>query len=233
MAEDFKIFSQALRELLERPDYRQRFMEKETSEDVRKKLGISEAMATELKIVLNKLPSGGEAEASRASAGELDDKARKTVTSAEDFLEHSFAQLRTGARVLMLMSITMFLIGVGFLVIAAIRTFTDPDSAQVNGVIAGIGVVQIALLFYRNPLRDIGRSIANAQQARIVVMSYMLGMSLLAKSLAGKATDKEQQALSAFTQQALDQFDRFTAGKLEQKDPDALGKPAGQATDAG
>jgi NADH:ubiquinone oxidoreductase subunit 6 (subunit J) len=130
----------------------------------------------------------------------------------------------------MLMSITMFVLGVTFLVIAAIRTLTDPDSVQVNGVIAGIGVVQIALLFYRNPVRDIARSIANSQQGQIVVLSYFLGMSLIAKSLEGTATDKEQQALSAFTQQALDQLDRLTDGKLEQK---ALGHAAEPATDAG
>ena len=227
MTESFVIFSQALRELLARPGARQRFLELETSQDVIEELGITGEMATELKIVLARLPDGGEAEAPAAAAAEPEDKAmKKTVTSAEDFLEHSFAQLRTGAMVLMVMSITMFLLGVGFLVIAAVRTFTHPESAGVTGVIAGIGVVQIAVLFYRNPLRDIGRSIANAQQSKIVVMSYMIGMGLIAKSLQGTTTDKEQQALSTFTQQALDQFKRFTDGKLERTDqPPALPRP--------
>ena len=75
------IFSQALRRLLARPQYRQRFMEMETSEDVRRELGITSEMATELKNVLANLPSDGEAEASRVSAGELEDKAMQTVTS--------------------------------------------------------------------------------------------------------------------------------------------------------
>lgn len=233
MTESFEIFSQALRQLLARPQYRQRFMEIETSEEVRRELRITNDMATELKNVLAKLPSVGDAEASQASADELEDKAMETVTSAEVFLERSFAQLRTGALVLMLMSITMFLIGVGFLVIAAIRSFTHPESAEVTGVIAGIGVVQIVFLFYRNPLRDIGRSISNSQQAKMVVMSYMLGVSLIAKSLKGTATEKEQQALSALTQQALEQLERFTEGKLEQKDAKALGKATKQATDVG
>ena len=231
MTESYEIFSQALRELLARPQYRQRFMEMETSEEVRSKLGITKEMSTELKNVLAKLPSVGDAEASRASTDELDDKAIKSVTSAEVFLERSFAQLRMGARVLMLMSITVFLVGVGFLVIAAIRSFTHPESAQVTGVIAGIGVVQIVFLFYRNPLRDIARSISNSQQAKMVVMSYMLGVSLIAKSLKGTATEKEQQALSALTQQALEQLERFTEGKLEQKDTMALRKAAEQALD--
>ena len=233
MPESFEIFSQALRELLARSNYRQRFMEMETSEEVCRELKITNEVATELKTILAKLPSDGDVEASRASADELEDKAMETVTSAEVFLEHSFAQLRTGARVLMLMSVTMFLIGVGFLVIAAIRSFTHPESMQVTGVIAGVGVIQIVFLFYRNPLRDIGRSISNSQQAKMVVMSYMLGVSLIAKSLKGTATEKEQEALSALTQQALEQLERFTEGKLEQKDAKALLKTVDEATDAG
>ena len=233
MPENYEIFSQALRRLLARPQYRQRFMEMETSEEVRRELDITNEMATELKTVLANLPSVGDAEVSTASAVELEDKAVETVASAEKFLERSFAQLRTGARVLMLMSITMFLIGVGFLVIAAIRSFTHPESAEVTGVIAGIGVVQIVFLFYRNPLRDIGRSVSNSQQAKIVVMSYMLGVSLIAKSLKGTATEEEQQALATLTEQALEQLERFTEGTLEQKDAKALRTAAKQATDAG
>jgi len=126
------------------------------------------------------------------------------------------------------MIITMFSVGVGFLLIAAIRSFTHPESAGVTGVIAGVGVVQIVFLFYRNPLRDIGRSISNSQQAKMVVMSYMLGVSLIAKSLKGTATEKEQRALSTLTQQALEQLEQFTEGKLEQKDAKTLRKAAKQ-----
>lgn len=228
MTESIKIFSQALRELLARPLQRQRFMEMETSEEVSKELGITDEMATELKTVLAKIPTVKD-----TSTNDLDDKAMESVTSAEDFLDRSFAQLRTGTRVLMVMSIVMFLIGVGFLVIAAIRSFTHPESAQVTGVIAGIGVVQIVFLFYRNPLRDIGRSISNAQQAKMVVMSYMLGVSLIAKSLTGTATEKEQKALSTLTQQALEQLERFTEEKLEQKEPKATRTDAKLTTNAG
>lgn len=86
---------------------------------------------------------------------------------------------------------------------------------------------------YHNPLRDIGRSISNSQQAKTVVMSYMLGVSLIAKSLNGAATEKEQQALSGLTQQALEQLERFTEERLKKKNTNALHKAAEQATNAG
>jgi multisubunit Na+/H+ antiporter MnhB subunit len=229
MAESFKIFSQALRELLARPQRRQSFMEIETTEEVRIELGITKEMATELKNLLAKLPNIGDTEAPRASGEGLEAKAMESVTSAEGFLERSFVQLRTGAQVLMTMSVTMFLFGLGFLVIAAIRSFTHPESAQVTGVIAGIGIIQIVFLFYQNPLRDIGRSISNSQQAMLVVMSYMLGVCLIAKSLKGTPTDNEQQALFALTQQALEQLERFTEEALEQKDATSLHKATRQA----
>jgi hypothetical protein len=217
MPEDIETFSQVLRELMASPKKLQAFMEQETTEKVCRDLQISGKMATELKnilmILMTKQPSG--VGPSPAPAEKLEDKAIETVTSAEAFLERSFRQLRTGAEVLMYMSVTMFLLGVGFLVIAAIRSFTNPESAEVTGVIAGVGVVQIVFLFYRNPLRDIGRTISNSQQSKMVVMSYMLGVSLIAKSLNGKATEKEQCALSAFTQQALEQLDQLTEGKIE------------------
>lgn len=60
MAESFEIFSQALRELLARPQRRQCFMEIETTEEVRIELGITKEMATELKNLLAKLPYIGD-----------------------------------------------------------------------------------------------------------------------------------------------------------------------------
>ena len=192
-------------------------MELETTAKVRDELKLNEEMATELKNVLNSFRHAGQVEAeqrfdndpiSGAPADKLTDKAAATMMSAESFLELSLAQLRTGARVLMIMSATMFLIGVGFLVLAAVRSFTHPDSVEVTAVIAGVGVVQISLLFYRNPLRDIRRSISNSQQATMVVMSYMLGVGLIAKSLRGVTTEKAQQALSTLTQQAFEQLEQ-------------------------
>ena len=233
MAESFKIFSRALRELLDHPQYRQGFMEMETSEEIRGKLGITREMATELKHVLSKVPDAKSAEASPGSGKELEARTIESVSSAEVFLERSFAQLRKGTQILIAMSVTMFLFGLGFLLLAAIRSFTHPESAQVTGVIAGVGVIQIVFLFYRNPLRDIGRSVSNSQQAKLVVMSYMLGVNLIAKSLNGTATEKEQQALFALTQRALEQLEQFTEGSFEHKDAKSLREAANRAMNTG
>ena len=179
--ESYVVFSQALSRVLARPKLRQELMELETSEGALQRLNITEDMANELKLILAKIPSGGEAETPHASGEGLEAEAKTAATTADEFLSRSFRHLQIGAWVLMAMSVTMFLIGVSFLVIAAIRSFTHPEDAGVTAVIAGVGVAQIVLLFYRNPLRDIGRSTSDAQQSKLIVMSYMLGVKSYCK----------------------------------------------------
>lgn len=230
MSEDYKLFSQALRRLLARPQLREKFMELETSDGVLDDLKVSADMASELKLVLTAMPANdpgdGGAPTRSASGTEMEGKAVQAISSAEAFLDQSFAQLRSGARVLMVMSVTMFVIGVAFLVAALIRSFTNPESVQVTAIIAGIGVAQVVLLFYRNPLRDIGRSISNSQQAKMTVMSYMLGVTLINRSLGGTPTEKEQLALATLTRQALGQLDRFMQDKASPEDEDEAGAAA-------
>lgn len=76
----------------------------------------------------------------------------QNMETDRDFLFESFRQLRTAYRTSMVMSVVMFVIGVAFLAITAVRSFADPTSVTVTSVIGGIGVVQIVALFCRNPL---------------------------------------------------------------------------------
>ena len=236
MTSEVKDFSRALRRLMARPQLRERFMELETTDEVCRELDLTEEMANELKLVMSGFGAsvGGESTAAAddnrgASLNALDTRALDQVNSAEDYLNRSFNQLRAGARILMAMSVTLFIIGVGFLVIAAIRAFTHPESAQVTGVIAGIGIVQIVALFYRNPLRDISRSISNAQQAKMIIMSYMLGVGLIGRSLSGRNTESEQESLRVLTRNALEQLESFTEARMEKGQAEALHQAAIQA----
>ena len=213
MSDDYRTFSDALRRLLNRPELRDRFMQEETTSGVKDDLGVSDAMATELKQILLKLGSHNtisDNAGQSTTTDKLQAQAEDSVSSAEEFLNRSFHQLHTGARVLMVMSIVLFAVGVGFLLLAAIRTFTHPNSIGVTAIVGGIGIVQIVGLFYRNPLRDIARSISNAQQAKMIVMSYMLGVHLIGKSISGETTEDQQKALSKLTEQAIEHLERFT-----------------------
>jgi hypothetical protein len=72
-------------------------------------------------------------------------------------LLRSFDHIQWSFVVLLTMSVVVFLVGLAFLVIAIVRTARgETDSATF--VIAGIGVADIVLLFYRQPWTSPGTS---------------------------------------------------------------------------
>jgi hypothetical protein len=86
------------------------------------------------------------------------------------------------------MSIVTFNIGVGFLILAAVQSVNGSrDPAQV-AIIGGIGIIQLVAIFLRNPLRDIERATAKAQQSRIAIMGYMPAVGLIGESVCNGAT---------------------------------------------
>jgi hypothetical protein len=226
-------FAMAVRRLIARPEMRERFEQQETTSAVCNELDITDEMVTPLKEILLALPDGGGDDgpapaggslrpptpigpggpsggASAFGSAQLQSRAMETVSTAEKFIEQSFGRLSRAATLMMSMSVTMFVIGVAFLAIAGVRSFTHPESVTTTAVVGGIGIIQIVALFYRNPLRDIARAVSNAQQSKMVIMSYMLGVSLVGRSLDGRASDAELEALSKLTQRALEQLEKFT-----------------------
>ena len=218
IGEDWKTYSRALRRLVASPVLRERFEQQETTAEVTAELKLSDEMATELKNTLLAMQpasrsNGAGTGADGTAASSLEVQAKQAGDSAEDFLNQSLDQLRSGSRLLMGMSVLLFFTGIGFLVLAGVRSFTHPDSATTTTVVGGIGIVQIVALFYRNPLQDIGRAISNAQQAKITVLTYMLGVGLVGRGLVGNATEAQQAALSRLTEEALERLERFTEHK--------------------
>jgi hypothetical protein len=216
LKEDWRAYSRAARRLLENPGMRTRFEQIETSDEVAHELDLSIDMATELKVLLGRFgPDGRNQDGIEPTIAGLERRIQRSedaVDSAQEFLTRSLQQLRIGARILMGMSLALFAIGLSFLVVAGVRSVTHPESAEVTAVIAGIGIVQIVALFYRNPLRDISQAIAGAQQAAIVLMTYTLAVGLMGRGLTGQATSQQQAELSRLTDEALDRLERFTEG---------------------
>jgi hypothetical protein len=214
MADEWQTYSRALRRLLANPGMRDRFALSESRAEVAADLDVSREMADELQNLLIALPSAGEHAAMNHSelngASAMEDKAKAAGQSAEAYLEQSLKQLRTGSRILMGMSLALFAIGLGFLLLAGIRSLTHPESVEITAVVGGLGIVQIVAVFYRNPVRDIGRVISNAQQAQMIVLTYMLGVGLVGQGMTGKATGEQQEALSKLTNEALERLERFT-----------------------
>lgn len=207
----FVTLSNALRQVLARPQLKMDLKSSESRSRAMEELGIDKDMAREILNILMDLESRQSGAA--PESGESPLEKNQEIETDRDFLFESFRQLRTAYRTSMTMSVVMFAIGAAFLVIAAIRSFTDPQSVEMTTVIGGIGVVQIVALFYRNPLSHIARTVSNAQQAKMAVMSYLLGITLLNQQIeAGGPADAHLKNLIHLTERALRQLQTYAEG---------------------
>jgi hypothetical protein len=133
------------------------------------------------------------------------------IDSAREFFKAAFSQLRGAYETSRIMSITMFILGIIFLGIAAISAILRPENVATNAVIGGIGIVQIVALFYRNPLADIARAVSNAQQAKIAITSYLIGITLIHDSIGlGVPTTEHIKNLLQVTDKTLNQLQKYT-----------------------
>src|SRR5207247_591933 len=124
----------------------------------------------------------------------------------------SFQPLHHAYVISMVMSVTIFTMGIDFLVLSAVRSVLDPTTVGTSSVIAGVGLVQILALFYKNPLIEIGRAVSNSQQAKIAVTSYLVGISLVSDMIGvlGKPSDKHLKDVLDLTEKTLGLLETYT-----------------------
>ncbi|MEN8150808.1 MAG: hypothetical protein ABFS86_13375 [Planctomycetota bacterium] len=205
---DYIQFASALRKLLASDDRRREFEDEATREKARERLKVPEPMANEIANVLADL---GRPAAPADAAMELRARTKASMDGAQTFIDNSFRQLRTALRISHGMSILIFAMGFAFLGIAAWRAIAVPEGVGGTAVVAGIGVVQIVALFYRNPLRDVGRAVSNAQQSKMVLMTYMLGVSLIGEDVYhGTPTADAGKRLREMTDDLVALLERYT-----------------------
>ena len=212
----YRVLSSALRQVITRPQLANALQATDTRDETMEKLKITEEIRTEILNILNDLDRLRPKEATETVEAVANGNS-KEITTDRKFMLESFDQLRLAYRISMTMSCVMFIVGLAFLVIAAVRSFVDPQSIAVTSIIGGIGVVQIVALFYRNPLTHIARTVSNAQQAKMAVMSYLIGISLLNEQIgSGKPSDGHLQNLIQLTEKALGHLQKYTEEGAEQ-----------------
>jgi len=210
---DYQQFSSALRRLLGNADLRAKLEDEATRVAACERLKITEAMAKEILNVLGELRPAAAAPAAAEpdeAVRDLRTRTKASMDEAQTFLDNSFRQLRTTLWISHGMSVLIFLMGILFLAIAAYRAVMVPDGVGGTAVVAGIGVVQIVALFYRNPLRDVGRAVSNAQQSKMVLMTYMLGVSLIGEDVYhGTPTAEAGRRLREMTDELVVLLERY------------------------
>lgn len=216
---NYRLLRMVLRRLAEQPGMSTKLKAQTTAAEARRELGIDSDEAYQAIInVLNVVESqpapsiapplnGGDQRRGGGQADPPDAAAPKKteIGNAGAFFDQAFRQLQRAYFVSLLMSGTMFLVGLAFLGLAAWQAIQHPDKVGTASVVGGIGVVQIVALFYRNPLADIARAVAVAQQAKIAITSYLLGVSLVHNSIGLHETPGEQhlKSLLGLTDQAM------------------------------
>lgn len=122
-----------------------------------------------------------------------------------DVLMQPFKQITWSFRILTGMSVLMFLLGLGFLGVALVQTVQEDAVSTSTLTIAGVGLADFFLLFYRRPWEDIARGLSNSQQARIIATSYLSAVSML------RPDDPDvQEALRTLTREAVELLEEYT-----------------------
>lgn len=190
----------ALRQLGQQPKLLERLRASETAADAIQELRLqSDAARREVLNVVNEL---------QVAAGDSrEPPPAEDVDGIRAFFTSGFQQLQRAYRISIAMSVTMFLAGLVFLAIAAWKAVAHPDQVASTSVVGGIGIVQIVALFYRNPLADIARALAQTQQAKIALTSYLVGMTMLHDSQGAQGpTRRDVRVLVDLTSRAIEQL---------------------------
>ena len=101
-----------------------------------------------------------------------------TAVDTDKILLRSFDHIQWSFVVLLAMSVLVFVAGLAFLAVAIVRAAqgeTDPATFA----IAGIGIADIVLLFYRRLWQDIVENLSTTQKVRVIAVSYLAGLSLV------------------------------------------------------
>ncbi|MBW3579158.1 MAG: hypothetical protein KY462_15775 [Actinobacteria bacterium] len=123
--------------------------------------------------------------------------------SAQAYFEKTYGYLRRGAFATTVMSICIFLMGLFLLAVAASQALAGNQPAT-SVALAASGIGAIAAAFYRSPVAQMRESAAAVQRSTMVLMSYMLGLSLLKRRLDGEDTAAASEMLNTLTRDLSD-----------------------------
>jgi hypothetical protein len=211
---DYRALKNGLRRLLQQPHLIEKLKSQETKANAMKELRLpSESVRADLINLLIEIDDYARQSQGAPvvpSEGGLPDAPQREIGSAKEFFESVFQQLRRAYQISLLMSVTMFLFGTCFLGLAAYQAIYNPQNAATVSIVGGLGIIQIVALFYRNPLADIARSVSNAQQAKISITSYLIGITLIHDSIGTHLPGEQHlKSLLELTDKALGQLQTY------------------------
>ena len=103
---------------------------------------------------------------------EIEDKYEKMQLEA-------FDHIRTSFWVALSMSIALFVIGVILMGVAVNEAIHESAVSSSTLTIAGLGLADFVLVFFRRPWEQISVNLSHSQQVRTITTSYLAGLALV------------------------------------------------------
>jgi len=203
----------ALKYLYSRPSLIEKLKSNETFSETMRELHLQEDTRTDLLNLINlieqnpleKSSGSGSNQAKQDEKNKIFDP-KDEISGAQIFFDDAVKQLKRAYSTSQIMSVIMFIMGVFFLLLAGYQAITNPENVAETSIVGGIGVAQIVIFFYRRPLADVARSVSNTQQAKIALVSYLIGLNYINNSIVSVATDKHLENLLKLTENTIGQM---------------------------
>jgi hypothetical protein len=116
-----------------------------------------------------------------------------------------FRQIRWSFWISVTMSVAMFLIGTALMIVAVYEALRSSAVSMSSLAIGGLGLADFVILFLRRPWEDVGKNLANSQQMRMIVTSYLSSLHLL-----HERRQSDIESLEKITSRSVDLIQRYT-----------------------
>jgi hypothetical protein len=116
----------------------------------------------------------------------------------------AFDHIRMSFWVALLMSIGLFVVGLVLMGCAVFQALREKNMSTSTFAIAGLGLADFVLLFFRRPWQDVSVNLSNSQQVRTIATSYLVGLALLQRRDTGSLG-----LLNELTKRSVEMLERY------------------------
>lgn len=170
----------AVFEIIRNKKIQARLLEEEEAKKVVQELHLPQAAIGSLQGLVNRLElMKSEQQSSNKKEQNTQEVPLRTRQEIQDILLESFIHIRWSFWVSLVMSVTLFILGMFFLGAAVYKSISEAAVSTATLTIAGIGIADFVLLFYTRPWQDISKNLSNSQQVKIIATSYLSGLALI------------------------------------------------------
>lgn len=120
---------------------------------------------------------------------------QRTLDEGRGEVKRLQGRLGTTYQIIIGLSILMFFVGIGLIIAAAVKAFTDDEKIWQSFTIGGLGLADLTGLYLFRPIEQIRKIMADMSQLTVSINSYQTQVSL--RLLETDSTDRATMGLAA------------------------------------